>query len=167
MQTGGGLLSNAGKIADMLKGGVKGKLAISLKEAMSRKNLVGVDNQKGAIARLKERGFTQARLDASGIFDSDETLSDAERSRVSQILGFDEVASSELAANSSTVARRANSMGMNVESVRDKAFKESLEAQAITLRAHTDFVRTVGDVVPTLRRTAENTELINTGAGKK
>lgn len=59
------------------------------------------------------------------------------------------------------MSQRANAMGMDLEGIRDKAFKESLEAQATTLRAHTAFVRTVGDVVPKLRKSADNTTIVN------
>ena len=165
MVTDGGLLKNVGKIEGMLQGDVKGRVARRLKSAMSRDNLTGVNTQSAVMKRLTERGYTDAQIKAAGIFDQDDALSDTERSLASSILGFDSVASAELKDQSSTVARRANAMGMDIESVRDKAFKESLEAQATTLRAHTDFVRTVGDVVPTLRRSAENTEIINTQAG--
>ena len=165
--TGGGLLQNVDQISGMLEGDVKGRVAKSIKSAMGRNNLTGVKTQSGAVDKLmKALGVSKEQVMAAGIFDSDDALSDAERDKASRILGFSEVVSAELDSGSSREARRAAKMGMDVESIRDKAFKESLEAQATTLRAHTDFVRTVGDVVPSLRRAAENTELVNAGGSQ-
>lgn len=160
--SGKGALGNVGEISKLLQGDVKGRVAKMLKTALASDNLVGVKDQKGALGKLKSLGFSDAQIKAAGIFDDDAALSDSERSRVSQIIGVGGVLESELKVGSSRMTQRANAMGVDVEGIRDKAFKESLEAQATTLRAHTEFVRTVGDVVPRLRKAADETTVVNT-----
>jgi hypothetical protein len=162
MTSQGGMGKNIGTINELLSGDVKGRVAKQLKEALGANNLVGVKDQKGAISKLKSI-YSEDQIKGLGIFDDDNMLSDRERDLASKILGASNVLDANLTANTSEIARRSNKMGMDVEGIRDKAFKEALEAQSRTLIAHTDFVRTVGETVPALKRASETTAIINAG----
>jgi len=162
MTSQGGIGKNIGTINELLSGDVKGRVAKQLKEALGANNLVGVKDQKGVISKLKSI-YSEDQIKGLGIFDDDNMLSDRERDLASKILGASNVLDANLTANTSEIARRSNKMGMDVEGIRDQAFKEALEAQSRTLIAHTDFVRTVGETVPALKRASETTAIINAG----
>lgn len=162
MTSQGGIGANISSIDELLQGDVQGRVAKQLKSALGANNLVGVKGQKGAISKLKSF-YTDDQIKALGIFDDDSQLSDNERDLASKIIGASGVIEAELKTSSSEIGRRSAKMGMDVEGIRDKAFKEALEAQSRTLIAHTDFVRAVGETVPMLKKSAETTAIINAG----
>lgn len=133
------------------------RLTTSFKKAFARKHLGSRTTEKQALQKLKSAGLSDE--DINKYLNNDGTLTDTERAGVENVLAFNAAMGSELRTNMSDANQRAKALGAD-----GQLDFELRDAHREAMRANTDFIRAVGDVVPQLKRAADNATTKVTGS---
>lgn len=133
------------------------RLTTSFKNAFARKHLGSRTTEKQALQKLKSAGLSDE--DINKYLNNDGTLTDTERAGVENVLAFNAAMGSELRTNMSDANQRAKALGAD-----GQLDFELRDAHREAMRANTDFIRAVGDVVPQLKRAADNATTKVTGS---
>ena len=121
------------------------RLTTAFKKSFERTHLRKNETEKQASARLKRMG-----VDSSGLLNDDGTLDDDERRRIEDMLAFSGAIEPELRMNMSDANQRSRTLGADGE-----LDMELRTAHTEAMRANVEFIREVGNVVPALKKAAD------------